>query len=105
MNFLSGESFFKFLAKINAFYSGIVFVLLILKSTVSTNKNQKFIDDICGDINGQRIYLDYKEQGILEARYHNNQNDKLLTPKLINQKRCSVEFISCPSCIMSFKFR
>ncbi|RZB39741.1 uncharacterized protein BDFB_009155, partial [Asbolus verrucosus] len=66
---------------------------------------ESFIDDICGRINGQRIYLEHGEAGTLVAKYDNNIFDDFSSEKTNIQKRCNVEFISCPSCIIKIRFK
>ncbi|XP_068897152.1 uncharacterized protein Culd, partial [Tenebrio molitor] len=82
---------------------GITFISLLCPSNTRSEDN-KFLDDICGHINGQRIYLEYGETGTLEAKYENNIFDRFVRSRSGAQKRCTVEFISCPSCIIKIKF-
>ncbi|XP_044272200.1 uncharacterized protein LOC123016062 isoform X2 [Tribolium madens] len=74
------------------------FLLLLLFHSIST----KFLDDICGHINGQRIFLEYGESGTLEANYSNNIFERFYKTK--PERRCIVEFVSCPSCVIKITF-
>ncbi|XP_008198359.3 uncharacterized protein Culd [Tribolium castaneum] len=62
----------------------------------------KFLDDICGHINGQRLFLDHGETGTLQANYSNNIFDRFYKNK--PEKRCTVELVSCPSCVIKITF-
>ncbi|XP_063931591.1 uncharacterized protein LOC135143609 isoform X3 [Zophobas morio] len=84
--------------------TGLPLTLVLLLSPSTNPQETQFLDDICGHINGQRIYLDHGEAGTLEAKFHSNIIDRFVKSKL-SQKRCTVEFISCPSCIVNIKFR
>lgn len=64
--------------------------------------NSEFYD-ICGLNNGKRFYLEHGESGSLVADYKSNiwheQNNISVSNK------CSLEFITCPSCIVNIKFK
>ncbi|XP_056637208.1 uncharacterized protein LOC130445542 [Diorhabda sublineata] len=78
-------------------------IFLYLISIVNSTLN-----DICGGNNGKRFYLEPGESGTLVAEfknnillhnYDNNNNNNTLYNK------CTVEFITCPSCIIDIQFR
>lgn len=52
-------------------------------------------NDICGLNNGKRFYLEYNESGSLTAEQKNSTS----------YIRCTVEFITCPSCVIEIQFR
>lgn len=61
-------------------------------------------NDICGLNNGKKFYLEYTESGSLTA----NQQYNVLDHQSKNSSsyiRCTVEFITCPSCIIEVHFR
>ncbi|XP_022193710.2 uncharacterized protein LOC111051493 [Nilaparvata lugens] len=60
-------------------------------------------DDICGVHNGRRLYLDQGDRGILTAKNvsttpHRSQHSQ-------SHEQCSVEIVTCPSCVISVRFR
>lgn len=62
-------------------------------------------DDICGDLNGRRVYLDLGDHGSLAAKYSDDVSQIRKTHKIASTHReCSLELITCPSCIISVKF-
>lgn len=62
-----------------------------------------FSNDICGLNNGKRFYLEYNESGSLTAnQQYNVLNQQRNTTTYV---RCTVEFITCPSCIIEINFR
>lgn len=69
----------------------------------TTYVNSQF-NDICGVNNGKRFYLEHGESASLVADYKNNiwheQNKNISS-----SNKCTLEFVTCPSCIVSFKFR
>lgn len=60
--------------------------------------------DICGSNNGKRFYLEFNETGSLSAEQEFNiwHRQKINSTSYV---RCTVEFITCPSCIIEIKFR
>lgn len=61
-------------------------------------------NDICGLNNRKRFYLEYNESGSLTA----NQQYNVMDHRSKNGStfvRCTVEFITCPSCIIEIHFR
>lgn len=55
-----------------------------------------YFDEVC-DISGKRIYLELDETGFLKSRNTSTSQDPAC-------KRCTLEIITCPSCIVNFKF-
>ncbi|CAG9865067.1 unnamed protein product [Phyllotreta striolata] len=74
------------------------FEFFILLSTAAGQSN-----DICGPNNGKRFYLEPGESGSLSADYKH-----ILSPQTGNNSsynKCTVEFITCPSCVIDIQFR
>nr|XP_023018488.1 uncharacterized protein LOC111507426 isoform X1 [Leptinotarsa decemlineata] len=74
---------------------------IIIVSSIFTESYLQF-DDICGITNGKRLYLEHGETGSLLANFRNNVS---IRRNMTSYNRCSVEFITCPSCIIEIKFR
>lgn len=60
-------------------------------------------NDICGLNNGKRFYLEYNEAGSLSANQQNNICER--KGNGTSYVRCTVEFVTCPSCIIEINFR
>ncbi|KAL3269859.1 hypothetical protein HHI36_008916 [Cryptolaemus montrouzieri] len=76
-------------------------VLFLFCSTRAINFSEQ---DICGSINGRKVFVELGEAGVLVAKDDfKNIKD---TNKNVTHKTCSAEFVTCPSCILeaSFKF-
>lgn len=80
-------------------FESFVFVFLSSLSVILAISN-----DICGLHNGKRFYLEYNETGSLTAEQECNifQQQKKNGTSYI---RCTVEFITCPSCVIEIQFR
>ncbi|GLV32563.1 CUB and LDLa domain [Carabus blaptoides fortunei] len=74
-----------------------ILVILFDVHTFVLSKKQNY--DICRNSNGHRIYLEYGENGSLEARnlvaYNNGSNIR---------HECSLEIVTCPSCLIFVRF-
>ncbi|KAJ8984815.1 hypothetical protein NQ317_013013 [Molorchus minor] len=59
--------------------------------------------DICDKIEGKRFYLEYGDSGALHADFQNNlwysRNSN------ISNNRCTIEYVTCPSCVIEINFR
>lgn len=70
-------------------------------------------EDICGANNGRRLYLELGEKGVLYAKnvtFIRNTPAKLSMSRLyatINSShhQCSLELVTCPSCVIVVTFR
>ncbi|XP_018326251.1 uncharacterized protein LOC108737696 [Agrilus planipennis] len=63
--------------------------------------------EICGEFTGRRMYLELGEEGVLTARNESNLREYHYKHQLHNistHSQCSLELITCPSCIISLKF-
>lgn len=71
---------------------------------ISTSSVHAQWNDICGVNNGKRFYLENGESGSLMADYRNNiQTSKNNASEAY--RRCTVEFVTCPSCVIHVQFR
>lgn len=59
--------------------------------------------DICKDLNGKKIFLDYGEGGEIYAKNVNIESN-INMPNYISHKECIIELVTCPSCIINVKF-
>ncbi|KAK9886047.1 hypothetical protein WA026_014831 [Henosepilachna vigintioctopunctata] len=77
---------------------------VLFLSIFSVVRNVEFSEqDICGNINGKRVFLELGESGALTAkRSHKTVKDVV---KNLNHNTCSAEFVTCPSCIVELNFR
>lgn len=83
-----------------------IFVILILTPQETLSKSFR-MDDICGEMNGRRIYLELGEEGTIIAKRENiyrNYTKLLSKQDSFSNKECSLELITCPSCIIRLKF-
>lgn len=67
------------------------------KAPVSSN-----VYDICNQLNGKKMYIELEETGTIVANYQNNNLD---WPVNSTHYKCTIEFLTCPSCIIEIKFR
>ncbi|XP_072381860.1 uncharacterized protein Culd [Diabrotica undecimpunctata] len=77
------------------------FLFFVIPIFVSCTES--LLNDICGKNNGKRFYLEPGESGTLLAEYKNNVLVQNRNVSLYN--KCTVEFITCPSCIVDIQFR
>ncbi|XP_017769077.1 PREDICTED: uncharacterized protein LOC108557170 isoform X2 [Nicrophorus vespilloides] len=81
----------------NKYILALIFTIIVqVGARISRN------EEICGKFDGRRIYLELDDRGFLEARNQPNtiQNSDNTTP----HKQCSLELITCPSCVVTIKF-
>ncbi|XP_060528515.1 uncharacterized protein LOC132703346 [Cylas formicarius] len=78
-----------------------LFVLISGFSAIHGGKNT--VLDICGQNNGRRLFAEYGNSEILAASFENYLPSNLRFGDG-SQGRCSVELITCPSCIIQLKF-
>ncbi|XP_018561907.1 uncharacterized protein LOC108904022 [Anoplophora glabripennis] len=74
------------------------FLIIFLTEFVNSQFN-----DICGLNNGKRFYLEHGESGFMVADYKNNvwhERNKNVSAG----NKCTLEFVTCPSCIVNIKF-
>uniref|UniRef100_A0A1B6DQF5 CUB domain-containing protein n=2 Tax=Clastoptera arizonana TaxID=38151 RepID=A0A1B6DQF5_9HEMI len=62
-------------------------------------------DDICGTHNGRRVYLEQGERGILTAKNVSVSSNLHMSNSLQSHEQCSLEVVTCPSCIIVVHFR
>lgn len=77
--------------------------MLFIACLISQNyikANGIHYDEICGGFDGRRLYLQLGEHGTLLANTDNN-----LIENSSDYKHCSLEIVTCPSCIISIQFR
>lgn len=81
----------------------VLFVLLFLSYTNNVYCKSIHHDEICGGFDGRRLYLELGEHGtLLATKINGNQNGEDL---LDSYKHCSLEVVTCPSCVISIQFR
>ncbi|XP_071445111.1 uncharacterized protein Culd [Hetaerina americana] len=85
--------------------SGIAFSLLVLliRGCLSATRH----DDICGDYNGRKLYLELGHRGFLSAR--DVSPDVFLrgspsTNLTSTHRQCGMEIVTCPSCVITIVF-
>ncbi|XP_068082158.1 uncharacterized protein Culd [Anabrus simplex] len=68
-------------------------------------------DDICGNYNGRRLYLELGGRGIITAQnvtsvLHDKQPSSLTSHyfNVTSHEQCSVELVTCPGCIIAINF-
>lgn len=77
------------------FYKMLLLFILFQSVTIIYTKTIYF-DEVC-DITGRRIYLELSENGLLTSRNETTKNFLC--------KQCNLEIITCPSCVINYKFK
>lgn len=77
-------------------------VLLFLPICGAFVKNYRYLD-ICGNHNAKKFYVDYGTSGVLMADFENRVAE--LEGGGSAEGKCTVDFITCPSCVIEIKFK
>ncbi|KAG8222873.1 hypothetical protein J437_LFUL003518, partial [Ladona fulva] len=81
----------------------IALILLLARGCLSGTRH----DDICGDYNGRKLYLELGHRGFLSARdVAPDVTPKGGTPTNITSAhhQCGMELVTCPSCVITVIF-
>ncbi|CAH1122587.1 unnamed protein product [Ceutorhynchus assimilis] len=79
--------------------------IIFLHFSVAFLKDYKSID-ICNLHNARKLYVEYGTSGGLLANYKNQVQDKSrFLEQNVSQKKCSIELITCPSCVIHISFQ
>ncbi|XP_076265978.1 CUB and LDLa domain [Rhynchophorus ferrugineus] len=76
-------------------------ILLLLPICGAFVKNYRYLD-ICGNHNAKKFYIDYGTSGVLLADFENRAVD---SGGGFTEGKCTVDFITCPSCVIEIKFK
>uniref|UniRef100_A0ABD2XLM5 CUB domain-containing protein n=1 Tax=Trichogramma kaykai TaxID=54128 RepID=A0ABD2XLM5_9HYME len=98
-------------------------LLLLLPIVLSSGQQLVRNEDICGPHNGRRLYVELGERGVLRADNvslvknsaqlqqdgsasgNNNGGRPLYATTNSSHDQCSLELVTCPSCVISVVFR
>lgn len=77
------------------------------------NSNLVRNEDICGQHNGRRLYLELGDQGIVYAKNvsfiknlpRQNHDDRQVYVTNSSHDQCSLELVTCPSCAITVTFK
>lgn len=67
-------------------------------------------EDICGQHNGRRLYLEFGDRGVLYAKNITfiktiKDNGKKIYISNSSHDKCSLEIVTCPSCAITVTFK
>ncbi|XP_012258895.2 uncharacterized protein LOC105687662 isoform X2 [Athalia rosae] len=100
---------FSIILNINRFSLKVFIATLVVISTGASNFVRN--EDICGQNNGRRLYLELGERGLLYAKnvtFAKNvprQQTSRIYVTNSSHNQCSLELVSCPSCIITVTFK
>ncbi|KAJ8938488.1 hypothetical protein NQ318_020804 [Aromia moschata] len=82
----------------------LYYLLAAVFSTCFTAEifDRRQVYDICGGNNGNKFYLEHGVSGTLYADFENNVWHSKNKNRTSN--RCTIEFITCPSCVIDINF-
>lgn len=61
-------------------------------------------DEICGQYNGRKLYLDLGDKGSIKASFV-NEEALLESSSRASHSQCSLEIVTCPSCVITATFK
>lgn len=80
----------------------LIVIGLILSYVTNIGGKGIHHDEICGGFDGRRLYLELGEHGTLVGSKANGSGTESLIKEI---RHCSLEIVTCPSCIISIQFK